>query len=68
MEQGQDRRTEDAVQTQGHMGTPSLSSDGEPEARTCSVQPGYRQQASLCDLVGLKVRDICHGDQVAALK
>lgn len=47
VEHGQDRRAEGTLQAQGHLGTASPPSDGEPGARTRAFhQPGHRPQAT----------------------
>jgi hypothetical protein len=66
MEQGQDRRTEGSVQAQGHLGSSSPTSDGRTEYGSSPSSTWVRTvKLRGCDLVALKVRDICHGDQVA---
>jgi hypothetical protein len=66
MEQGQDRRPEGAVQGQGHLGTSSPPADGSRVRELALFNLGIDSKLRGCDLVSLKVRDICHGDQVAS--
>src|SRR5512146_1894769 len=66
MEQEQDRRPKGSFQAQGHLGTSSSSSDGEPGPQLALFNLGIDSKLRGCDLVSLKVRDICHGDQVAS--
>jgi site-specific recombinase XerC len=65
MEQGQDRRPEGAVQDQGDLGSSRSPSDGSRLRDLALFNLGIDSKLRGCDLVSLKVRDICHGDQVA---
>ena len=65
MEQGQDRRPKGAIRAQGHLGASSPPSDGNRVRELAPFNLGIDSKLRGCDLVSLKVRDICHGDQVA---
>jgi integrase len=65
MEQGKDRRAEGTVQDQGRLGVARQAADARPRARLALFSLGIDSKLRGCDLVTLKVRDVCHGDQVA---
>ena len=65
VEQGQDRRAEGTVQAQGHLGAARPPSDGKPSAQLALFNLAIDSKLRGCDLVALRVRDVCHGDQVA---
>lgn len=46
VEQGQDRRSKDTVQAQGHLGASCSPADGKPGARARPLQLGNRQRAA----------------------
>ena len=62
---GKLRRAEGAFQAQGHLGATRPPPDGGTGARTRAVHLGIDSKPRGRDLVALKVRDVCHGDQVA---
>jgi hypothetical protein len=66
VEQGQDRRAEGAIQAQGHLGVARPAADGERLRELALFNLGIDSKLRCRDLVGLKVRDVCHGDQVAS--
>jgi len=66
LEQGEARRPESAVQNSGNLGNPHPPADSEPTARPSPLQSGYDSKLRACDLVKLRVRDVCHGDRLAA--
>ena len=66
VEQGQDRGLEGPVQGQGHLGTTRSPADGKPRKGARPFNLGIDSKLRGCDLVSLKVRDVCHGDQVAS--
>ena len=59
MEQGQDRRAEGAVQAEGHLGPASSAPDGARVRELALLNLGIDSKLRGCDLVALKVRDIC---------
>lgn len=65
MEQGQDRQPEGAVKVKDFL---ALRVRLQMEGRVrelALVNPGIDSKLRGCSLVALKVRDVCHGDQVA---
>ena len=66
LEQGQDRRPEGSAQAEGHLGAASSPQMASRVRELAMFNLGIDSKLRGCDLVKLKVRDICHGDQVAA--
>ena len=70
VEQGQDRRPEGIVQGQGHLGgiwALRVRVQMENRVRELALfNLGIDSKLGGCDLVSLKVRDVCHGDTVAS--
>ena len=66
LEQGQTCWSEGAVQTQGNLGYPRPASSLLPNARISTVRSWYRQQVAGLRPAQVKVRDVCHGERIAA--
>jgi integrase len=65
VEQGQDRRAEGAVQAEG-LWVLRVRLQMESRMRELALfNLGIDSKLRGCDLVALRVRDVCHGDQVA---
>ena len=65
VEQGQDRRAEGPLQAEGHLGL-RVRLQMEGRVRELALfNLGIDSKLRGCDLVALRVRDVCHGDQVA---
>lgn len=65
IEQGKDHWAKNSIPSQGHLVNPCPLADAAPRQGTRIVQPRLRHKLRGCDLVSLRVRDVCHGSQVA---
>jgi integrase len=66
MEQGEARRPEGSSEIEGYLGDPATTPDRRPYARAGALQFSHRQQLRSCDLVRLRVRDVCCNRSVVA--
>jgi integrase len=66
LEQGHHRWPESAAQAQGSLGYPYAPSTGSARSELAIFNLGVDSKLRACDLVRLRVRDICHGDRVAS--
>jgi len=66
VEQRQPRRPEGAVQAPGDLGDSGSAPDAGSAARLALFDLGIDSKLRTCDLVKLRVRDVCHGDRLAA--
>jgi len=66
LEQGQAGGAEGPVQAQGSLGDPGTPANGEPGRELALFDLGIDSKLRACDLVKLRVRDVCHGDRVAS--
>ena len=66
LEQGHARRAEGPAQTQGSLGDPGSPANGEPRPGVALFDLGIDTKLRACDLVKLRLRDVCLGDRVAS--
>jgi hypothetical protein len=59
------RSTEGPVQAQGSLGDPGPPATGERARELALFDLGIDSKLRACDLVQLRVRDVCHGDRSA---
>jgi hypothetical protein len=65
-EQGQAGWPKGAVQAQRNLGGPCQAPGVSPNTRSRAVRSWYRHQAACLRSHQAEIRDICHGDRVAA--
>ena len=66
VEQGKTLWPESTVQAKRDLGDPRSIADIKPMSRAGAIQFGGGSKLRACDLVQLRVRDVCHGQRMAS--
>ena len=63
---GQAGGAESAVEVEGYLGDPGTTADRPAYARAGAINLAIDSKLRSCDLVRLRMRDVCHGNVVAS--
>jgi hypothetical protein len=66
LEQGETGGAESSAASQGHLGDPNSPPTAEQNACLALFDLGIDSKLRACDLVRLRVRDVCHGDRLSS--